>query len=219
MVNVVLCCKQKTAYELRISDWSSDLCSSDLLDSLKKWKILPQQIDLIASHGQTIFHAPAWMHQQAEFGNSTLQIGDTDQMAVTTGIISLGDFRQKHIAAGGEGAPLAAYGDYLMYGSPNENRVLLNIGGIANYTYLAAGNDVTNLLATDIGPGNTLIDAAVQTFFRQPSDKDGEIARRGKDHQNQLSALQEHPFFALPFPKTTGTELTSERRRVGKEWV
>src|SRR3546814_15964482 len=134
MVNVVLCCKQKTAYELRISDWSSDLCSSDLLDSLKKWKILPQQIDLIASHGQTIFHAPAWMHQQAEFGNSTLQIGDTDQMAVTTGIISLGDFRQKHIAAGGEGAPLAAYGNYLMYGSPNENRVLLNIGGIANYT-------------------------------------------------------------------------------------
>src|SRR3546814_1575969 len=78
-----------------------------VLDSLKKWKILPQQIDLIASHGQTIFHAPAWMHQQAEFGNSTLQIGDTDQMAVTTGIISLGDFRQKHIAAGGEGAPLA----------------------------------------------------------------------------------------------------------------
>src|SRR3546814_7964401 len=92
-------------------------------------------------------------------------------MAVTTGIISLGDFRQKHIAAGGEGAPLAAYGDYLMYGSTNENRVLLNIGGIANYTYLAAGNDVTNLLATDIGPGNTLIDAAVQKFFRQTDRK------------------------------------------------
>src|SRR3546814_10721698 len=114
------------------------------------------------------------MHQQAEFGNSTLQIGDTDQMAVTTGIISLGDFRQKHIAAGGEGAPLAAYGDYLMYGSPNENRVLLNIGGIANYPYLAAENDVTNLLATDIGPGNTLIDAAVQ--------------KRSEEHTSELQS-------------------------------
>ena len=178
-----------------------------VLDRLKSWDIPPASVDLIASHGQTVFHAPRWMHRDPRFGHSTLQIGDTDQIAVTTGIISLGDFRQKHIAAGGEGAPLAVYGDYLLYRSEHENRVLLNIGGIANYTLLPAGCNVRTVYATDVGPGNTLIDAAVQRLFNRPFDPDGSIARQGQIDESLLSALQAHPFFKEPLPKTTGPEL------------
>ena len=84
-------------------------------DSLKEWGIKNEAIDVIASHGQTIYHAPLSLHKQQKFGNATLQIGDGDHLAVATGIITISDFRQKHIAAGGEGAPLAVYGDYLIF--------------------------------------------------------------------------------------------------------
>ena len=126
---------------------------------LQKWNINNEEVDLIASHGQTIYHAPQSLHQQEKFGNATLQIGDGDHLAVATGIITISDFRQKHIAAGGEGAPLAVYGDYLLFSKKGEDRILLNIGGIANFTYLPGSMDVQNILCTDIGPGNTLMDA------------------------------------------------------------
>ena len=100
-----------------------------------------------------------WMH----WPNATLQIGDGDHLAVKTGIITLSDFRQKHIAAGGEGAPLAVYGDYLIFSSPDENRILLNIGGIANFTYLPSGRNPDLIFSTDVGPGNTMMDQFVQT--------------------------------------------------------
>src|SRR5690606_35883751 len=105
-----------------------------VLQCLERWQVNTQEVDLIASHGQTIFHAPRSLHGLEEYPNATLQIGDGDHLAVTTGIITLSDFRQKHIAAGGEGAPLAVYGDYLIFSDPAENRILLNIGGIANFT-------------------------------------------------------------------------------------
>ena len=87
---------------------------------LKKWNIKNEDVDLIASHGQTIYHAPKSLHKQNKFGNATLQIADGDHLAVATGIITISDFRQKHIAARGEGAPLAVYGDYLIFGKPGE---------------------------------------------------------------------------------------------------
>ncbi|QEC51531.1 anhydro-N-acetylmuramic acid kinase [Anseongella ginsenosidimutans] len=187
--------------------WLGKLHGSMVLELLENWNISPASVDLVASHGQTVFHAPVWMHNKPKFGNATLQIGDTDHLAVRTGIISVGDFRQKHVAAGGEGAPLAAYGDYLLYSSAHENRVLLNIGGIANYTFLPAGGNVKTMFATDVGPGNTLIDAAVQKFFGRPFDPDGSIARSGEVNETLISALQSHPFFKIPLPKTTGPEL------------
>src|SRR5690606_10745186 len=98
-----------------------------VLAALKAWNIDPQKVDVIASHGQTVYHAP---QTSADFPNSTLQIGDGDHIAVRTGIITLSDFRQKHVAAGGEGAPLVIYGDFLLFGNMTEDRVLLNIGGI-----------------------------------------------------------------------------------------
>jgi anhydro-N-acetylmuramic acid kinase len=178
-----------------------------ILEALAKWNIKSGEVDFIASHGQTIYHAPKSLHQQAEYPNATLQIGDGDHLAVKTGILTISDFRQKHIAGGGEGAPLALYGDVLLGSKHGEERILLNIGGIANLTYLPADSDYNKVLCTDIGPGNTLIDAACREYFNKPYDKDSMIALSGLVNHKLLNALLDHPFFKEKAPKTTGPEL------------
>ncbi|RWY47328.1 anhydro-N-acetylmuramic acid kinase [Mucilaginibacter gilvus] len=178
-----------------------------ILQALAEWQVNPSDVDFIASHGQTIYHAPKRLHQQENYGNATLQIGDADHIAVKTGILTISDFRQKHIAAGGEGAPLALYGDVLLGSKPGENRVLLNIGGIANLTYLPADADYSKVMCTDIGPGNTLIDAACRAYFDKPFDEDSAIAYSGTVDETLLDALLHHPFFNENLPKTTGPEL------------
>ena len=178
-----------------------------VLQALEQWHIEPYEVDFIASHGQTIYHAPKRLHGLAKYPNATLQIGDGDHLAVKTGILTISDFRQKHIAAGGEGAPLALYGDVLLGSKPGHNRLLLNIGGIANLTFLPSDGDATKILCTDIGPGNTLIDAAAKKHFDRPFDEDAKIARSGKVDQALLKALLDHPFFTEAAPKTTGPEL------------
>lgn len=176
--------------------------------SLAEWGYAPGQIDLVASHGQTIYHAPRRLHHRPEFGNATLQIGDGDHLAVATGIITLSDFRQKHIAGGGEGAPLAAYGDYLIFSQPGEDRIMLNMGGIANFTYLPGNLNADEVFSTDVGPGNTLMDAYVQAHVPgQFFDEDARLARGGRVCEPLLAALKADPFFAAGFPKTTGPEL------------
>jgi anhydro-N-acetylmuramic acid kinase len=178
-----------------------------ILQALAKWHIEPSEVDFIASHGQTIYHAPKHQHKQPGYGNATLQIGDGDHIAVKTGILTISDFRQKHIAAGGEGAPLALYGDVLLGSKAGEERILLNIGGIANLTYLPADGDTSKILCTDIGPGNTLIDAACRAYFDMPYDEDSAIAKAGKVNETLLEDLLHHPFFNETLPKTTGPEL------------
>lgn len=165
-------------------------------------------IDLIASHGQTVFHSPKRLRKTDDYGNATLQIGDADQIATITGIITLADFRQKNIANGNEGAPLAIYGDYLLFNSDKKSRVLLNIGGIANFTLLNKGESFENVLSTDTGAGNTLMDQYVaQNFEDQQYDKNAEIALKGKVDSSLLDALLNHSFFDASLPKTTGPEL------------
>jgi anhydro-N-acetylmuramic acid kinase len=178
-----------------------------ILQALAGWKIPPAGIDFIASHGQTIYHAPKRLHQQKNYPNATLQIGDGDHIAVKTGILTISDFRQKHIAGGGEGAPLALYGDVLLGSKPGENRIFLNIGGIANLTWLPADGNYANVLCTDIGPGNTLIDAACRKHYSLPYDEDSKIALSGIVNESLLNALLAHPFFSESAPKTTGPEL------------
>jgi len=178
-----------------------------VLQALADWNIDPKTVDFISSHGQTIYHAPKRLHKQTGYPNATLQIGDGDHIAVKTGILTISDFRQKHIAAGGEGAPLALYGDVLLGSKAGENRVLLNIGGIANLTYLPGDGDYTQILCTDIGPGNTLIDAACREYFDKPFDEDSKIAYSGKVNEALLNELLSHPFFKETAPKTTGPEL------------
>ena len=190
-----------------LNPWLGMLHGKMVVRCLKKWKYEVHKIDLIASHGQTVFHSPAFLHPEQNT-NATFQIGDGDQVAVTTGIITISDFRQKHIAKGGEGAPLAVYGDYLLLSHTTENRILLNIGGIANFTYLPAGHDPKKVFVTDTGPGNTLIDQMVRYSIPNAYfDRDASIARRGKIHIELLHELKSDPFFNIPFPKTTGPEL------------
>ena len=175
---------------------------------LQKRDIKKEDVDIIASHGQTIYHAPKTLHELSTFGNATLQIGDGDHIAVTTGIITLSDFRQKNIAAGGEGAPLAVYGDFLLFSKAGEDRILLNIGGIANFTFLPGDKKSSNILCTDVGPGNTMMDACIQKHFPgKYFDENAAIALQGKINKNLLSSLKENSFFTMPFPKTTGPEL------------
>ena len=179
-----------------------------ILSCLRKWSIKAEEVDLIASHGQTIYHAPASLHGLPGMPNATLQIGDGDHLAVKTGIITLSDFRQKHIAAGGEGAPLAVYGDYLLFSKKGENRIMLNIGGIANFTFLPASLNPNQIFSTDVGPGNTLMDAYIQSIFPDKYyDADGTMAASGNYIPGLVEALLDHYFFQQPFPKTTGPEL------------
>ena len=190
-----------------LNAWIGRLHGELVLGCLKKWKVKQSAVHIIASHGQTVFHSPKAITAEATI-DSTFQAGDGDHVAVTTGIITFSDFRQKHIAAGGEGAPLAVYGDYLLFSKKGEDRIMLNIGGIGNFTYLPGLLDASKVFVTDTGPGNTLIDQAVQKY--RPGmhyDKDSKIAKSGEVNNKLLAALGTDKFFELPFPKTTGPEL------------
>lgn len=175
-------------------------------EAMQRWGVQPEEIDLIASHGQTVFHAPRQFHRLPDYPNATLQIGDGDHLARRTGIITLSDFRQKHLAAGGEGAPLALYGDYYLFSQPGEDRFLLNIGGIANFTFLPGDGHAAKVFATDTGPGNTLLDAAAQKYFGQPFDPDARFAASGSVDETLLQRFKSDPYFTLPYPQTTGPE-------------
>ena len=193
-----------------LNEWIGVLHADMILACLKRWNIATDEVDLVASHGQTVMHAPKILHQQEKFPNATLQIGDGDHIAVKTGIITLSDFRQKHLAAGGEGAPLAVYGDYFIFGKKGENRIMLNMGGIANFTYLPTTMNPEEVFVTDTGTGNTLIDAFIRHYFPEKAyDKDAEIARQGVVNQLLLNELKSDNFFKTAFPKTTGPELFS----------
>jgi len=176
--------------------------------SLAAWGVAAEQVHLLASHGQTVYHAPgAWMEQGAT-RHATLQLGDGDQLAVRTGLLTVSDFRQKEIAAGGQGAPLAPYAEALLFSGPRP-RILLNLGGIANFTWLPAAGDSAPLLTGDTGPANCLIDRAVRRGFpRHPDgfDRDGRIAASGRVHAELLGELKRDTYYLRPCPKSTGPE-------------
>jgi anhydro-N-acetylmuramic acid kinase len=191
-----------------LNPWVAQQQATMINTFLQKHGIKKEEVDLIASHGQTIYHAPKALHQQEKFSNATLQIGDGDHMAVETGIITISDFRQKHIAAGGEGAPLAVYGDYFIFSKKGEDRIMLNMGGIANFTFLPGSMDANKIFSTDTGTGNTLMDALMQQHFPgKYFDEDAAVAKKGTINSSLLNALKDHPFFQQSFPKTTGPEL------------
>jgi len=191
-----------------LNSWVAIQHAKIILHCLDKWNVHPNEIDIVASHGQTIFHAPKSLHGNNKFGNATLQIGDGDHLACKTGIITISDFRQKHIAAGGEGAPLAAYGDFLIFSKKDENRIMLNIGGIANFTFLSGNLNADEVFCTDTGTGNTLMDAFIQKNYPgKYFDENAELASKGIVNEKLLAALKDHPFFEQAFPKTTGPEL------------
>jgi anhydro-N-acetylmuramic acid kinase len=191
-----------------LNEWVAIQHAAMINACLEKWGYKKDDIDIIASHGQTIYHAPKFLHGREKFPNATLQIGDGDHIAVNTGIITISDFRQKHIAAGGEGAPLAVYGDHLLFSKKGENRIMLNIGGIANFTFLPGDLDGSKIFSTDVGPGNTMMDAFAQKHFPgKYFDEGSAIAKKGKVNDELLNHLKDNSFFSAAFPKTIGPEL------------
>ncbi|MGB4959554.1 MAG: anhydro-N-acetylmuramic acid kinase [Saprospiraceae bacterium] len=194
-------------YLAMLNEWIGLLHGNMINTFLAHHQIDKADVDAIASHGQTVMHVPKHQHGWAEYPNATLQIGDGDHIAMQTGIVTISDFRQKHLAAGGEGAPLAVYGDYLIFSKPGEDRIMLNMGGIGNFTYLPGDGDASKVFVTDTGPGNTLMDAYINHHFNLPYDKNAVMASKGVVHESLLVALKNHYFFQLKFPKTTGPEV------------
>ncbi len=163
---------------------------------------------LIGMHGQTIFHEGSPVEYLGRRVASTLQIGEAAVVAERTGIHTISNFRERDIAAGGQGAPLVPYVDYLLFRHAKRGRVALNIGGIANITLVPAGAKPGDVIAFDTGPGNMVIDALVvhQSEGRQRYDHNGSIARRGGVHEKLLDAMMSDPYLNRKPPKTTGRE-------------
>lgn len=176
---------------------------------IRKAGLRPAEIALIGSHGQTIQHLPQGIREQG-LGpvRSTLQIAEPAVIAERTGIETVADFRPRDIAAGGQGAPLTPYVHYLLFRHPTRSRLIVNLGGIGNVTYLPAGGALSSLQAFDTGPGNMVLDGLVRrlTNGRQAMDRDGRLASKGVVDAGLLAELLAHPFLRQPPPKSTGRE-------------
>ncbi len=185
-----------------------ELFSEAAIKIAQKAGIPLSEIDLIGSHGQTVHHLPKGKRFHGRLMTSTLQIGEPSVIAERTGITTVADFRPRDMAAGGEGTPLTPYFHHHLFSHRQRSRVIVNIGGISNITYLAAGVPLEKTLAFDTGPGNMLIDGLVRalTNGRRTMDKGGAIARQGKADATLFSELMRHPFIRRPPPKSTGRE-------------
>ncbi len=166
---------------------------------LTKKKLEAAQIKAIGNHGQTIRHRP-------ELG-FTLQIGNSTLLAELTNISVASDFRSRDIAAGGQGAPLVPAFHKAVFGNKTKNRVILNIGGIANITYLTKAGDV---IGFDSGPGNMLLDSWAKLRLGKDYDANGDWAATGVVHENFLTHMLAEPYFSLPPPKSTGRDLFND---------
>lgn len=164
-------------------------------------------IDLIGSHGQTVHHLPKPKRVFGKTIRSGLQLGDPSTIAQLTGIPTVGDFRTADMALGGEGAPLVPYFDYLMFRSKTKNRILLNLGGIANFTALPKNGSSRDVVAFDTGPANMVIDALMKKWYRQEFDRGGKIALTGDIVPGLLADMMAHPYFRQQPPKSTGREM------------
>jgi len=156
-------------------------------------------VELIGCHGQTVYH---------EGGRNTLQLGEPAVLAERTGVPVISNFRARDIAAGGQGAPLVPFVDYLLFRHARRRRIALNIGGIANITVIPAGAAAEEVIAFDTGPGNMVIDALAREYTggKQNCDRGGKIAAAGMVRTGLLAELQRDPYYRRGAPKSTGRE-------------
>jgi anhydro-N-acetylmuramic acid kinase len=169
-----------------------------VLSLLAEARVAPKDIAFVASHGQTVWHEP---------GRATLQLGDAAVLAERLGVRVVSDFRARDVAAGGQGAPLVPLADVMLFGHEERGRLLLNIGGMANVTWVPRRGVTEGAVAFDTGPGVAVIDAITRRIDPDAVfDRDGERARRGRPAQKLLEELLADPFFDQPPPKSTGRE-------------
>jgi len=175
--------------------------AQEALQTAQRLGIPRERVGLIASHGQTIWHIPR---------HSTLQIGEAAVIAERTGLPVVSNFRVRDIAAGGHGAPLVSYVDYLLFRDPRRGRALQNLGGIGNVTWIPAAAGPSDVLSFDTGPGNMLIDGIARLAAGQERDDGGALAARGRVDSRLLDELLGDPYYAGRPPKTTGREKYGE---------
>jgi len=167
-----------------------------------------KSIDLVGSHGQTIYHNPGGKRYGKKTIRSTLQIGEPSVIAERIGITTVADFRPRDMAAGGEGAPLVPYADYILFGRNRSSRAVQNIGGIANVTFLPSGCKQDDIVAFDTGPGNMVIDSVIRLISDgwRRFDSRGKMAAQGTVNKRLLNEMLQHPFLRRRPPKSTGRE-------------
>ncbi|MDR0400246.1 MAG: anhydro-N-acetylmuramic acid kinase [Treponema sp.] len=185
----------------------------------EKAGIPPSRVDFVGSHGQTLYHIPDALPFGGTMVRGTLQLGEAAVIAETLGCPVVSDFRVRDMAAGGQGAPLVPYAEYLLYRRDDETRAFQNIGGIGNITILPAGCGPDRIIAFDTGPGNMIIDALVAAFSggAQSYDQDGRIAEKGRADQRLLSFMADadEEYLRRPPPKSTGRERYNSRYMEG----
>ncbi|HKW56122.1 MAG TPA: anhydro-N-acetylmuramic acid kinase [Candidatus Acidoferrum sp.] len=189
-----------------------ELFADAALAACRTFRLAPERVSLVGSHGQTVFHQGAPVPFFGRPTASTLQIGDPSVIAARTGITTIGDFRVADMALGGQGAPLVPYADYVLYRHAKVGRVSLNLGGIANVTVIPAAAKLAQVTAFDTGPANMLIDALVGHFTcgRRRYDRNAALARTGRTNPALLDELMRDAYLKLPPPKSTGREYYGE---------
>jgi anhydro-N-acetylmuramic acid kinase len=195
--------KASVADLARLNFLLGELYADAVLSAQKKLRV---SCDLIGCHGQTLYHqgtAARFLGRQLPV---TWQTGEGAVVAARTGIPVISDFRPSDMAAGGKGAPLVPYLDYLLYRDARAGRIALNIGGIANLTAIPRNASVSQVFAFDTGPGNMVMDALAEQLFGQSCDKGGEIAASGRVHEDIVERFLRHGFFRERPPKTAGRE-------------
>jgi len=197
-----------TATISRLNFLLGELYAEALRLTARRARIPLDSIQLIGSHGQTIFHEGAPVKYLGRRIASTLQIGEAAVLAERTGIPVVADFRPRDIAAGGRGAPLVPYVDYMLFRHRKLGRVALNIGGIANITAIPPSAGPEDVIAFDTGPGNMVVDALARRYTkgRWSYDRGGRLAARGHVNRELLDRLLKDPYFRQPPPKTAGRE-------------
>lgn len=185
-----------------------EIYAKSALSVIEKAGLKPEDIDAVGSHGQTIWHAPIPESPDGIPVAYTVQIGEGSVIAERTGITTVSDFRVADMAAGGQGAPLVPFSEYLLYRREKETILLQNIGGIGNMTVMPAGAKPRDIFAFDTGPGNMIIDAVISamTHGEKTYDAGGEMAAKGRVCDALLELLKEEPYYSQPLPKTTGRE-------------
>ena len=179
---------------VRLAEWAADAVETLLVQA----QVPASEVALIAFHGQTIWHEPPIV---------TWQLGEPAVLAERFGIRVVSNFRSRDLAAGGQGAPLVPMADVLLFASPDGPRVLLNLGGMANLTFVPRRGQEDGVLAFDTGPGVAVIDGVAGRVDRRRSyDRDGLISAAGRPDEAVLAELLADPFFSEPPPKTTGRE-------------